>query len=326
MTATLGTPADHGTLGAWGNQGRGLAFPVDVARDPASGRLLVLNASTSWDAPHGRAVRITVLDHDGAGADVVTEISRRGTGPGELMAPVAIAVAGDGRIAVTDEHTHTVSVFGPDGDVRARWGGPGTGPGRFRHPAGIAADDGGLWVVDAGNARIQRLTWDGEPLASTGSAGLGPGQLRHPWLLTVAPDGRLWVADWGNDRIQAFSPEDGRCAAVLGSSGGEPFHRPAAVAFGADGHRYVSDWGRRRLQVFDEDWRRIEVWYGDAGLSPWARDRLAEFPRFTEARDAAGDPGGERLLGRPGGLCALPDGRVLVADTWHHRLQAYRPS
>lgn len=325
-TLPFSTPGDGaGTIGAWGNVGRGFAHPVDVALDPETGRILVLNRSTSWKAPHGRAVRVSVLDGPHQGADVIAEFARLGTDPGELMAPVAIATDGHGRVAITDEHTHTLSVFSADGEFVRRVGGPGDGPGRFRHPAGVTADVDGMWVVDAANDRIQRLTWEGEPIAVVGASGLGAGDLRHPWLLSRDADGHLWVADWGNDRVVSFAP-DGRCVAVVGSSGGAPFHRPNAIVCGPDGARYVGDWGRQRLLVFDAAWRRIDIWYGDADLSPWAQDRLDEFPRMAAGREAAGDPAGERQLGRPGGLCILPGGDVLVADTSHHRLQIYRPA
>ena len=45
----------------------------------------------------------------------------------------------------------------PTGDVVAEWG-PGSGPGQFSKPRGITADvHGNVYVVDAGNARIQKL-------------------------------------------------------------------------------------------------------------------------------------------------------------------------
>ncbi|MEU6206480.1 NHL repeat-containing protein [Micromonospora musae] len=310
------------SIGVWGNKDRGFAHPVDACLDEATGHLLVLNRSTSWASPHGRAVRISVLNRPAPDADVVAEFAFHGSETGQLMAPVALAADGTGRIAVTDEHSHTVTVFGSDGRFISRIGGPGTAPGLFDHPAGIAADPDGIWVADAGNDRLQRLTWDGAPIAVVGSTGLGPGQFRRPWMVNADPEGNLWVADWGNDRIQVLDPQ-GACRQALGSPGGEPFLRPSAVLPMPDGGFVVSDWAHRCIHRFDQRMRRIGVWYGSAALSPWGQERLDQFDTIAERRDAAADPAGEQLMGRPGGLCALPDGNVLVADTAHHRLHVY---
>ncbi|MFP5375584.1 MAG: NHL repeat-containing protein, partial [Acidimicrobiia bacterium] len=210
------------TIGAWGNKGRGFAHPVDVAADPSSGTLCVLNRSTSWASPHGGAVRVTVVDP--GRHEVLGEISRRGTGPGELMMPVGVAVDGRGRVLVTDEHTHTVSAFDLDGAFRARWGEEGGGPGQLRRPAGIAVDGDDVWVVDAGNSRLQRFGDDGRFRGHAGGPGCGPGQLHQPWFVAVGPDGDLFL-------------------------------RPAGIAVTPAGWLHVADWGRDRLMVFDPDLR-----------------------------------------------------------------------
>src|SRR5690348_18163173 len=56
-------------------------------------------------------------------------------------------------------------------------------------PVGVAVDaQRNLYVADALNNRIQKLSPRGEVLTSWGSWGLGPGQYEHP--LGVAVDGR----------------------------------------------------------------------------------------------------------------------------------------
>ncbi len=69
----------------------------------------------------------------------------------------------DGRLYVADGYGNAaVHVFGPDGDHRFSWGEPGTGPGQFRLPHGIAVDRSGrVYVADRENSRIQVFTAEG---------------------------------------------------------------------------------------------------------------------------------------------------------------------
>jgi len=57
-------------------------------------------------------------------------------------------------------------VFSVDGVLRRSWGEPGSGPGQFRLPHGIAVDrHGRVYVGDRMNSRIQVFTSTGEFLA-----------------------------------------------------------------------------------------------------------------------------------------------------------------
>ncbi|HEU0115848.1 MAG TPA: hypothetical protein VFQ80_14280, partial [Thermomicrobiales bacterium] len=84
--------------------------------------------------------------------------------------------------------------------------GPGSAAGQFDQPIGVAAaPDGTNYVVDSGNARVERFdatgsylgAWDaksGLSLART-DTGLGPTGI------TVGPDGTIYVADTWNHRV-----------------------------------------------------------------------------------------------------------------------------
>jgi hypothetical protein len=79
-------------------------------------------------------------------------------------------------------------------DRDALIGSGGSDPGRFSLPRGIAvAQDGSLYVADAGNHRIQRLAEDGTVLSIWGSfASIDEARLlgtfNEPWGVGVAPD------------------------------------------------------------------------------------------------------------------------------------------
>ena len=72
-------------------------------------------------------------------------------------------------------------------------------------PSGLGHDHlGNVFVLDAGNNRVQVFTPGGEYLRSMGSPGSAPGQLSDPMGMFVHPDGSVWVADTRNRRIQPF--------------------------------------------------------------------------------------------------------------------------
>jgi NHL repeat len=88
--------------------------------------------------------------------------------------------------------------------------GPGTEPGQFKDPIGVAVGaDGVIAVVDSGNVRVQRFNPDGTFLSTWGDdeggvtftrteSGLGPTGV------TVASDGITWVADTWGHRVVAL--------------------------------------------------------------------------------------------------------------------------
>ena len=78
--------------------------------------------------------------------------------------PTNLAVAPNGNLYVTDGYGNArVHVFAPDGTRLFSWGEPGTGPGQFHVPHGIAIDRAGtVFVADRENSRVQLFTPKGE--------------------------------------------------------------------------------------------------------------------------------------------------------------------
>jgi len=78
----------------------------------------------------------------------------------------------------------------------------------FNTPSDIALDDtGNLYILDAGNCRIQKFDPEGKFLASFGREGQGPGEFQSPASLDIDADGNLIVADRRSRKIQIFSNE-----------------------------------------------------------------------------------------------------------------------
>ena len=77
--------------------------------------------------------------------------------------PTNLAVAPNGDLYVSDGYGNArVHRFSPTGELTRSWGEPGSDPGQFRLPHGIAVhDDGRVFVCDRENDRIQVFDPDG---------------------------------------------------------------------------------------------------------------------------------------------------------------------
>lgn len=78
--------------------------------------------------------------------------------------PTNVAIGSNGEIFVTDGYGNArVHKFAPDGTLLLSWGEPGSEPGQFRVPHGIAVDRSGvIYVADRENSRIQMFSTDGQ--------------------------------------------------------------------------------------------------------------------------------------------------------------------
>src|SRR5262245_32427307 len=78
--------------------------------------------------------------------------------------PTNLALGPGGEMYVTDGYGNArVHRFAPDGRLLQSWGEPGSGPGQFHVPHGIAVDRGGtIYVADRENSRIQLFTSQGD--------------------------------------------------------------------------------------------------------------------------------------------------------------------
>lgn len=99
-------------------------------------------------------------------------------------------VAEDGRtwLIASAKSTHRLVVFDADSGQRLREvGGPGTAPGQFNRPNGVAVHGDALFVVERDNRRVQVLQLPSfRPLGT-----FGQGELRSPyglWLHETEPD------------------------------------------------------------------------------------------------------------------------------------------
>ena len=324
------------TLGMTTMEGRGFYYPMDTAI-AEDGRMYVANRSLENVT---RGVRVTMCDID---SEYYGTFAAYGQAAGQFIWPSACTLDSRGRVYVSDEATHRISVFDREGVLLSVWGEHGSAEGQLDTPSGLAFDaDDNLFVADTYNHRVQKFTADGRFLLSFGGPGDGADRLQLPWGLTVGADGNVYVADWGNDRIQKFSG-DGEHLASFGTPGrGDgQFHRPSGVAVDPAGNIYVADWGNERVQVLDSDGGFVQMLRGEATLSAWAANFLSVNVEEGDARSRANlepeidyfvdEPHEEsshieKYFWSPVSIKLDRDGNVYVTESNRHRIQVYQPA
>ncbi|MBQ11969.1 MAG: hypothetical protein CMJ45_10500 [Planctomyces sp.] len=324
------------TLGMTVMEGQGFYYPVDTAIGQEA-RLYVVNRSLD-NVPRG--VRVTMCDID---SGYYGNFGSFGDWEGQFDWPSSAATDSRGRVYISDEQLHRISVFDHSGEFLFRWGAHGSGEGELDTPSGIAFDDqDNLFVSDTYNHRIQRFTPDGRFLSSFGTHGQGSGELNLPWGVTLDTNSDVYVADWGNDRIQKFSPQ-GEYLASYGASGiadGE-FQRPSSVAVDGEGYIYVADWGNERVQVLDPQGGFVTKTRGEATISKWAANFLSVNAEEGAARaradlepeieyfvDVPHEESShiEKLFWSPVSVKLDKAGTLFVTESNRHRIQVYKRS
>ena len=235
---------------------------------------------------------------------------------------------------------------------------PETGPATSAYlasPSSVAlGPDGSLYIADAGNRRIRKVSSDGTittvagtgrrgpigddrpaaadvPLASpAGVAGTGPrgavgddgpataAPLASPAGVAVAPDSSLYIADQGDQRIRKISPA-GIITTVAGTDerGLSGDGGPATTAQLASPDK-VAVAPDGSLYIADQGNQRIRK------VSP---EGVITTVAGTSGQGDRGDggPATAAQLGFPTGIAVGPDGSLYIADENNHRLRKVGP-
>lgn len=115
-------------------------------------------------------------------------------------------------------------------------------------PSGVAEAAGRVYVSDGLGHRVLILDILGAQLGSFGALGTGDGQFNYPAGIAIDPQGNVHVCDAGNFRVQVFTP-DGVFVRKYGVGSGLNF--PQSIAIDPAGNSYVGDINDREVQVFD---------------------------------------------------------------------------
>ena len=188
---------------------------------------------------------------------------------------------------------------------------------KFWFPANVATDAAGnIYVADAFNNRIRKITPGGSVTTLAGSGGSGPAAggyhddvqgtralFNSPEGVAVDASGNVYVADQGNNRIRKITPGgsvttlagDGNANWRDGAGTVAEFNRPQDVAVDASGNVYVTDRGNSRV-------RKITP---DGTVSTFAGNGI------QASIDGAGDSSSFNLLS---GIAVDAAGNVFVAE------------
>ena len=201
--------------------------------------------------------------------------SNDGTGgDARFNEPYSLAVDSLGNVYVVDFFNQTIRKVTPSAVVATLAGlaghvgtadGTGTSA-RFHQPSGVAVDvAGNVYVADAYNATIRKVTPDGEVTTWAGVAGDhgsrdGIGNVArfgYPYALAVDMAANIYVADSGDHTVRKVTPE-GMVTTVAGLSGSKGsldgtgkaarFAYPDGIAVDKSGNIFVADSGNGTIR------------------------------------------------------------------------------
>lgn len=189
--------------------------------------------------------------------------------------PWGMAIDSSGNLYVADMFNHTIRKITSAGVVTTLAGTAGStgstdGTGaaaRFNTPKGVAVDSSGnVYVADALNSTIRKITSAGGVTTLAGSAGSsgttnGTGsaaRFQEPNDIAIDSSGDLFVVDTGNSNIRKVTSAGvvttfaGSSSGVTGSTNATGtaarFFQPAALEFDSSGNLYVLDSGNNLIR------------------------------------------------------------------------------
>jgi uncharacterized protein (TIGR03437 family) len=333
----ISTVAGNGVAEFSGDGGQataaGLYSPQGVAVD-ATGNLYIA------DQNNNRIRKVTP-------GGVITTVAGSGTrgfggdgGPATsalLYWPAAVAVDLAGNLYIADWGNKRIRKVGPDGTITtvagngtAGFSGDG-GPATNAALSGvqrIAVDTAGnLYLGDAGNGRIRKVSPNGIISTVAGNGGFrfsgdgGPAagaSLQSPQNLALDVAGSLFIADTDNHRIRKITPA-GLISTVAGNGvsgfsgdGGlatdASLYSPNDVAVDAAGNLYIADKNNNRI-------RKVTP---TGIISTFAGNGKAQF-------SGDGGPAADAALNYPQGVGVDAGGSVHIADGFNNRIRKVAP-
>ncbi len=265
----------------------------------------------------------------------------------QFTAPSALAIDGGGNLYLTDTGNDTIRKLMPQrtnwvvttiaGRAGIQGSADGTNSGAlFASPYGIAIDaNGNLYVADAGNATLRRLSPAGTNWVVTTIAGMagysgyldgtGSGaRFNDPLGVAVDSSGAIFVADYFNDCIRKGAPAgtDWVVTTVAGSNtsaggadgtnGTARFWNPTGVTVNSAGVLYIADSQNnsiRKVAPIGTNWVVTTI----GGM-----DTIIGVQPFVGNSDGTNS---QALFNGPAGIAVEANGNLLVADSANNTIR-----
>ena len=239
---------------------------------------------------------------------------QQGNADGQFYNPLGLVFDHHrGLLLIVDHNNHRVQAFSCDGDgdddfsFVSKFGEQGNQPGQLQSPFGIAIDHDHdrILVADTGNHRVQAWSLSDQSfLSCIGQQGSGDLEFKNPRGIAIDKHHRrIIIADSLNHRLVFLSSIDLSFLFSIGKPGYQPgeFNYLTGMAIDDDRHRIiVVDTENHRVQVFSSIDGSFLFEFGEEGNQPGQ-------------------------FNYPAGLCIDNQGRIIVADYYNDRLQAFTP-
>lgn len=266
----------------------------------------------------------------------------------QLQEPMGIATHPDGRVLFSDAVNNRIRAIDPDGTITtvagtgdagfSGDGGPATDA-QLALPFGVAVDaDGRILFADRDNNRIRAIDADGTitTVAGSGEEGFsgddGPAieaQFTLPTGVAAHPDGGIVVADAGNHRVRMIDP-DGTITTIAGSGidGSDMDRDPADMNMGGTVPALAADLSFPHDVVVHPDGRILIADMFNDQVRAIEENGTLTVVAGTGVPGVDGDGGlaVQADLAGPFGITVHPDGRILTADAFGHRVREIHPN
>ena len=250
-----------------------------------------------------------------------------------LSYPGALALNNSGTLYLTDGGHDRVRIVTPDGNISTIAGNgvrgfSGDGGNALlaslNNPQGVAVDKlGNIYIADAGNHRVRRVSADGTitTIAGTGGAGFsgdgGPAtsaMLNFPTGVAVDTSGNVYIADFNNNRVRRLDTA-GTIQTLAGGdqAGFSGDNGPATNALLNRVYAVAID-NRGNILIADLDNYRVRKIAADGTITTAAGNGSSRF-------SGDGGPAVFAALDGPQGVSTDAAGNLYIADTVNNRIR-----